>query len=336
MELIFLMKDYSVVHSTDIETYYKDIQFILFPCDPDANTYTLFEPNLYMIRMKKAKVIIESVAERCGYDYRDHYHPIGRVEKVVYSYTELIQYLFSIDKIKMYNSVMGMSEVRDIPPYIKILFCFFSVRLYDEHNKVIFKKKINIGEEVQLAEIHISKIFGPGNILNNIRDIYFQELSLFKEHISIDPVKKRWDLGHDKYKYQLCAYWMDETNSITFFDKEDIKLFKSIRSFYGSGSVFLIDHSEKLMWNYPEYDLVYFDEQLIVEYLTYLPYINLAMKMCAKVANVSPGKPSIEEEDIEIYSHIEIEIRGKTISKRFKDYEIFTISDLIKLLQGEA
>lgn len=336
MKLILLMKDYSVIKSNDIKKYYKDIQFIIFPADEELNTYLLVEPNEYMIKMKKAKIVIESVAERYGYDYRDHHHPIGRVEKIVYTYTELIQYLFSIDKIKFYNSVMSMSEVSDIPPYIKIMFCFFSVRLYDSSNKVIFKKKINVGEEVQLSEIYISKIFGSGNILNNIRDIYFQELSLFKEHISIDPISMKWDLGHTNYKYELCAYWLNETNSITFFPKNDVnKIDKKVNTLYATSSTFKKDNCDEniIIWNMPEYDLLYVEPQLIVEYITYLPYINLAMKMCTIASNRKPGMCEITETDLELFIHIEIEIKHRVISKRFRDSNPFTITNLINLLE---
>ena len=330
------MKDYAVKKSNDIEKHYDNIQFILFPCDPELNTYALFEPNQYMIKMKKAKVIIESVAERCGYDYRNHYHPIGRIEKILYSYTELVQYIFSVDKMKMYNAVMNMSEISDIPPYMKVMFCFFSVRIYDEHNKVIFKKKVNVGEETELAEIHISKIFGAGNILNNIRDIYFQELSLFKDYISIDPINERWNLSCDAYMYNLCGVWMDETNSITFFHKDDICKLEKVTTLYGTGVVFKKDESKDVpLWNIPEYDLLYVEPQLIVEYLTYLPYINLVMKTCTKVANISPGKDMIDEDDLKVVCRLEIEINGKVKTKRFHDDNPFTIRDLLEMIEGE-
>lgn len=334
MNLLFLMKDYSVIRSDDIEKYYKAIQFILFPCDPELGTYLLMEPNQYMVKMKKAKIIIESVAERCGYDYRDHYHPIGRIEKIVYTYEELIQYLFSIEKTKYFNNVMLMSDVEDIPPYMKIMFCFFSIRLYDEKNKVIFKKKINVGEEVTLSEIYISKIFGVGNILNNIRDVYFQEVSLFKEHISIDPIKNRWDLGHDDYMYALCMYWFDDTCSVRFFYKDQINKFEKIQTLYAQSSTFKADYTDGIvMWNYPEYDLLYVEPHHAIEYITYLPYINLVMKACTIAANKSPGNHEIVETDIEISSRIEIEVNGKIITKRFNDTNPFTIDDVLNLLE---
>ena len=334
---LLLMKDYSVKKSDAIEKYYDEIQFILFPCDPELNTYTLFEPNKYMVKMKKAKIILESVAERCGYDYRDHYHPIGRIEKIVYSYTELVQYIFSIDKMKMYNAVMQMSDISDIPPYIKVMFCFFSVRIYDKNNKVIFKKKININEETKLAEIHISKIFGAGNILNNIRDIYFQELSLFKDYISIDPINEKWDLNCDTYVYNLCGMWLDETNSITFFHKYDLNKIEKVTTLYGAGNVFPKDTKSQdvVLWNIPEYDVLYVEPQLIVEYITYLPYINLVMKTCTKVSNVRPGKEIVDEEDLKVLCRLEIEIDGVVKTRRFTDNDPFTISDLLDLLEGD-
>lgn len=318
LELLFLMKDYSVVKSNDIEKYYKFIQFILFPADEELNTYILVEPNQFMLKMKKAKIIIESIVERCGYDYRDHHHPIGRVEKTMYTYVELIQYLFSIDKIKYFNNAMCMTEARDIPPYMKVMFCFFSIRIYDEYNKVIFKKKINIGEEVQLSEIYISKIFGAGNILNNIRDVYFQEIGLFKEYISVDPISNKWSFGNGNYEYNLCAYWLDETNSIVFFHKDDIKKLEKIDTLYAESNVFL-KNNECVIWNIPEYNLLYVEPQLIIEYITYLPYINMVMKTCTKVANISPNRKEIFENDVEVYTHMEIEIKQKVLSNRFND-----------------
>ena len=337
MKLIFLMKDYSVIESNNIEKHYKNIQFILFPADEELNTYILVEPNQYMLKMKKAKIIIESVAERCGYDYRDHHHPIGRIEKFVYTYPELIQYLFSIDKIKYYNNIMMMSDVSDIPPYMKMMFCFFSVRLYDNNNHIIFKKKINVGEEVELSEIYISKIFGPVNILNNISDIYFQELSLFKEHISIDPNYMKWDFGHSKFKYSLCAYWLDETNSITFFYKDDLKKLDKISSLYASSNIFRSKYANPdiVTWNLSEYDLLYVESQHVVEYIIYLPYINLIMKTCTKVANIKPGMMEINENDLTIHTHIELEINHKAISRRFRDSDPFTIGDLMDLLEED-
>ena len=339
MKLIFLMKDYSVKYSINIEKHYKDIQFILFPCDIELNTYLLVEPNQYMLKMKKAKIIVESVVQRCGYDYKDHHYPMGRVEKIVYNYPDLIQYLFSIEKTKYYNKVMQMSDYSDIPLYMTIQYCFFSIRLYDEHNKVIFKKKINVGEEVSLSEIYISQLFGPGNITNNVKDIFFAELSLFKECISIDPIHCKWDLGHDDYKYSICALWLDESNSISFFHRDIIKKFSYIDSIYVDVNTFAgkkwenVEHRGVI--NSPMYDLLYFDFQLILEYIIYLPYINLITRMCAKLANDEYNQGELKEDDYVIYLYIELEVYHKVHKIHRKDTNPYTVEDLIQLLEGD-
>lgn len=346
MKKTLLMKDYSVKYKKSIEKYYKDIQFILYPCDLELNTYLLVEPNSYMLRMNKAKVIIESVVQRCGYDYRDHYYPIGRIEKILNSYDELIQYLFSIEKTLYYNKVMEMSEVQDIPPYISIKYCFFSIRLYDEDDKVIFKKKININEEVKNAAIYISSFFGAGSIVNNLRDIYFSELSLFKEHISIDPNNNKWDLGHDEYRYSLCAVWLEETNSISFFHKNDANRLKHINNLYVDSNVFgcFIDNKKEFndarhvpVSNCPSYDLMYFDYPLILEYIIYLPYINMVLRMCAKIANQEyTDEIRLTEDDYYVRTHMEIEIYHTTHNLHFKDNDPFTLENLMDILDLEG
>lgn len=338
MKLIFLMKDYSVKHSSKIGKFYNDIQFILFPCDEELNTYLLVEPNMYMVKMKKAKVIIESVVQRCGYDYKDHYYPIGRIEKEIFNYTELIQYLFSIEKTKYFNKLMQMTDFNEIPPYMMIKYCFFSIRLYDENNKVIFKKKINIGEETKLSTIYVCEFYDPGNIVNNIHDIYFSELSLFKEHISIDPINNKWDLAHDKYKYNLCAVWLDETNSISFFHKDDIINLTHINSLYSSAMTFSIDKWDDVehrgIVNCPEYDLSYFDYPLIIEYIIYLPYIDLVMKTCARIANNEYNEGELTEDDYKIVYSLEMEVNHKTKSYRFNSNNLFDLDKLMRLIEG--
>ena len=77
------------------------------------------------------------------------------------------------------------------------------------------------------------------------------------------------------------------------------------------------------------------EPQLIVEYITYLPYINLVMKTCTKVSNVRPGKEIVDEEDLKVLCRLEIEIDGVVKTRRFTDNDPFTISDLLDLLEGD-
>lgn len=341
------MKDYSVKYKKNIENDYRDIQFILFPCDLELNTYMLVEPNPYMIKMKKAKVIIESVIQRCGYDYKDHYYPIGKFERIIDNYDELIQYLFSLDKTKYFNKLMKMSDYQDIPPYQTIHFCFFSIRIYDESDKVIYKKKINTKEEVRHSEIYISPYFEAGNITDNIRDIYFSELSLFKESISIDPIRNLWDLGHDEYKYNLCALWLEQTNTISFFHMEDMNRIEKVTDMFVRGIVFpcFIDHKKEFNTsrhapssNCPQYDLALFDYPLIMEYITYLPYINMLLRMCAKIANQEYADEGmvLSEDDYYVNTRIDINIYYKNYTTSFNDHDPFTIEKLMNLLELEG
>lgn len=330
MKLVLLMKDYSVKYSSNIKKYYNDIQFILFPCDEIINTYILVEPNKFMIQMKRARVIVESVVRRCGYDYKDHIYPIGRIKKVIYNYPDLIKYIFSIEKTKYYNNVMRMSDYDDIPPYSDIKYCFFSIKMYDENERVIFKKKINMSEIVKQSSIYVSDLFDPGYILNNIQDIYFSELSLFKEYLSINTKDLVWSLGHNSYDYDLCALWMDDTNSIRFFHKKDIKKIEKISSIYAMG--YTITEEDRYTGNSPEYDTAYYEPSQIVEFITYHSYISFILRICACIANKEYDKSTLTEEDYIANTHMEIDIQGKVKSMRFIDDKVIDIDDILDLV----
>lgn len=326
------MKDYTVKYLESIIDDYSNIQYLLVPCDVVANTFILIAPNPYMLKMRKAKIIVESVVHRYGYDEKDHYYPIGKLKKYFHNYTDMIQYLFSIEKTKYFNSLLNME--RDcIQSIMQIKYCFFSIRLYDEKDHVIYKKKINLTEETQLSEIYISTFLSPREILNQLQEIYFSELSLYKENLSIDTINHIWNMDHEKYRFQLCGMWLDETNSIRFFQKDDIHILERISYLCGFIHTFPEKSSDVILYNMIDFNFVYYDPQLAIEFFTYLPYLQLAMQLCVKLANVEYGYQKIEIDDIYIRHFLEIEIFSKREIIKFdsdQDLDILNVIEVYK------
>lgn len=324
------MRDYTVKYLESIVNDYKDIQYLLIPCDVVANTFILVTPNPYMLKMKKAKIIVESVVHRYGFDNKDHYYPIGKIKKYLYSYVDMIQYLFSIEKTKFFNSLLNM-EKDCMQMIMTIKYCFFSIRLYDERDHIIYKKKINLTEETKLSEIYISTFLSPREILNQLQEIYFSELSLYKENLSIDTTQNIWNMNHEKYQFSLCGMWLDETNSIRFFRKDEIKLIDKIHYLCGFIHTFPKKHSDVVFYNMIDFNFVYYDPQLIVEFFTYLPYIQIVMQLCVKLANVEYGYQKIEIDDFKIFHFLEIENSHKKETFKFINTEDVDILNIIEV-----
>lgn len=347
---ILLLKNKKLVISNNISDYYSDIELILFPCDIELNTYLLHEKNQFMCEMVRAEIKIESILYYFDEDYEVTITPITKTKKQINTYVELIQYLFSLDKIKYYNGIIRDSDYGNLPPYEIIEFCYFKIKVYDKREKVIYKKEISLEEKIKHHKIYVNEFFEPENILSNIRDIYFPEISLFKDYLSIDIDQFLWDMGNHKYKYSTCGLYFEETNSLSFFSYEDIVYLKKIHSLYSIGTVFELyeniddvkeakdprefleeciydkryDHIDRT------YDQWYFSPTYAVEFVTYLPYITMIMKMNTSIVD--------QTNDIESYHmrHIlSIEIYKKEINAAYTDKKPFTINDLIQICKGE-
>lgn len=350
---ILLLKDKSIVLSNDIRNYYSEIEFILFPCDLELNTYLLHEKNRYMCEMIRAEVSMESILYYLDEERVEHITPITKTKKKLNSYLEMIQYLFSLDKIKYFNEIIRDSDYDDLPPYEIIEFCYFKIKIYDKREKILYKKEISLEEKIKHHKIYMNEFFEPDNILSNIRDIYFPELSLFKDYLSIDVDQFVWDMGDRGYKYSLCGIFFERTNSISFFSYEDILYLKRIHSIYSIGTVFerteniedvkecknpqeFIDIHlyDKRFYTHLDrtYDQWWFQPTYAIEFIVYLPYITMIMKMNT---SISDHINDIDRYHMRHILSICIENSKKEINAVYTDDHPFLINDLIEVCKGE-
>lgn len=345
--VFLLLKDHRVIIDDDIEKYYNEIEFVIYQSDPEVNTYVILTPERYMYKMKRAKITIESVVTNYTIDYVLHHVPIGKVVKEVNSYLEMIQYLHSLYRLKYYNSLIRQTDYENIPPYEIVEFCYFHIKVYDHDDKILYKKKISLVESIKKGNIYLNEFFEPDRIIENIRDIYFPELSIFKEYLSIDPVKLKWDFGKEDYKYNICALWHDETNTISFFSYEDMIYLNRLSSIFAMGFVFDMynnDHMnvkklndleglmDELNVEYPAYtdiryyDCWYFEVSLIVEYIVYLPYLNMVILTNTEIVDNQKITDTHE-----VLINICIGINGREYTIRYTRDHPFVISDLIEV-----
>lgn len=341
---ILLMKNGKIIMTSNFDSYFDDIEYILFQADNTLNTYLLQEPKRYMIDMDRAEIVYESViTQQCTEDglYEKYTNPMSHTEKNINSLTELVRYLQSLHRICFFNDI---ARSNDCPRYEEIQFCYFKISIFC-HDKKIYKKTVSFKKE--------KKLFYPNYILDDIQEIY-DPIDRFPERfLSIDYYKMEWGFYPELHYDDICGILLKSTKSITFFRFIDILSLKyTLKSVLTQVILFSPDtmsesavdqlleeafeddqYREIHQEFYPARIMDKWDLRIpdILETVTYLPYIFMTFKTTSELFDI--GKIS---NSYEVKAVVTIEIcNTETIQYSVKEDDPFLPMDLIKIFNGE-
>jgi len=344
-KIILLMKDGSVLMKNSINKYYDKIKYILFEADPTSNTFLLHEPIKYMKNFTKANIYMETqirqmVNDTEEYQYQESfaYTPMGSVIKTVYSISEFMSYLNSLNRMRFFNTI---SRSNDCISYELIECSLFKLEIFCNDKKA-YSKELNLKNQ--------KGAFDPYTIMNVIEAIYSPIDSI--EFIMIDLANRCWSVNNRAHKNDACGILLPYTRTITFLSKSHYDILRtSVKSLYCRTATF--DEIEEPIpdevFDYADWDTelpfqpynrlhdVWFHElRYILEYIIYLPYLYMTVITVAEINDF--GKITKKYHSKSYFEIEEFSIDHSMSDKHIicTDEEPMKLSDLINKIQGGA
>lgn len=346
-KLILLMKNHTVLSTSQVKKFYDNIEYIIFRVDNQLNTFILQKPNDVLLSFTKASISFEAIISQHNVDeinYNTYTHGFCKVDKEFTTLYEFIQYIHSLNRISYSNFIMNSN---DSSIYEEIKFCYFKINIYKD-NKRIYHYKNTANKE--------RKFFGTKEILMDIDSIYKPFMKGNTCFIAINTVLKKWKITEKLIKECICGVPLEGTSSFVFYDSEFIKYIDdNVRGLYCQTWIndknkfdkdIINDIMDNKSINFENGSVKYFQSVKLLdywavniftlfEYISYLPYIYMIIQTIKEINDLDEYKNIYSSK-----SYFELDLKNIGRFKKLPeiictDTNVLTMNDIYYLIRGD-